>query len=122
MFRQRSITKQYRATVEGDSSRLRLPFVIDQQLDGKPSESVILAADCDGAAHRTTVLIDIKSGRKHQIRRHQASIGHPVVGDRLYGSAETGEDLQLSSVFLGFTCPVNHCPRSYSLDDSPAAA
>ena len=122
MFEQRSIGKRYRATVKGDASHLPLPFVIDQQLDGKQAVSVILAADYDTAAHRTTVLIDIQSGRKHQIRRHLASIGHSVVGDRLYGSAESGEDLQLSSVFLDFTCPITNCPRSYSLDDSQAVA
>ena len=44
--------------------------------------------------------------RKHQIRRHLAEIGHPVVGDRLYGSPGDREDLQLVSEFLAFDCPV----------------
>ncbi len=33
----------------------------------------------------TKVLVDIKGGRKHQIRVHMASINHPIVGDKLYG-------------------------------------
>lgn len=33
----------------------------------------------------TYLLIQIKTGRRHQIRVHLAAIGHPVVGDALYG-------------------------------------
>jgi 23S rRNA pseudouridine1911/1915/1917 synthase len=31
------------------------------------------------------VEIEIKGGRKHQIRVHLSSIGHPIIGDQLYG-------------------------------------
>ena len=36
-----------------------------------------------------------ESGRKHQIRIHLANIGHPIVGDKLYGA---DEDLYLALV------------------------
>lgn len=38
-------------------------------------------------AKATLVEIELNTGRTHQIRVHMASIGHPVVGDKIYGSA-----------------------------------
>ena len=42
----------------------------------------------------TVVKVRIETGRTHQIRVHMASIGHPVVGDALYGGARQVTDQQ----------------------------
>jgi 23S rRNA pseudouridine1911/1915/1917 synthase len=50
---------------------------------GKPSKS--MAKVMARTANTTTFEVSIHSGRPHQIRIHLASIGHPLVGDPLYG-------------------------------------
>lgn len=119
MFRQHAVQKKYRALVEGLLSNLELPFTLDEPVDGKAAETTILETNISTEERTTNVLIDIKTGRKHQIRRHLSSIGHPVVGDRLYGATDTTRDLQLSSVLLRFACPVDNRLRTYSLTDDP---
>lgn len=57
---------------------------------GKPSKS--LAKVVSRTASTTMFEVSLRSGRPHQIRIHLASIGHPLVGDPLYGS--TGKPLE----------------------------
>jgi 23S rRNA pseudouridine1911/1915/1917 synthase len=57
---------------------------------GKPSKS--LAKVIARTASTTTFEVRLHSGRPHQIRIHLASIGHPLVGDPLYGV--TGQPLE----------------------------
>ena len=59
---------------------------------GKPSKS--LAKVISRTASSTTFEVGLHSGRPHQIRIHLASIGHPLVGDPLYGV--TGQPLENS--------------------------
>ncbi|GEM_PF-1140357 len=41
----------------------------------------------DLSSYNTTLLrIQIKTGRRHQIRAHLAALGYPIVGDKIYGS------------------------------------
>ncbi len=57
---------------------------------GKPSKS--LAKVISRTASTTIFEVSLSSGRPHQIRIHLASIGHPLVGDPLYGF--TGQPLE----------------------------
>ena len=57
---------------------------------GKPSKSVATVISRDSSI--TTFEVSLHSGRPHQIRIHLAWIGHPLVGDPLYGS--TGQPLE----------------------------
>jgi 23S rRNA pseudouridine1911/1915/1917 synthase len=63
----------------------RLGSVWAANLNGKPSRSLakVLARN----PGITTFEVSLFSGRPHQIRIHLASIGHPLVGDPLYGLA-----------------------------------
>ena len=80
------LDKLYLALVEGVAPK---SGVIDLALDDKESETryELLAAGSDCSL---LVVLPI-SGRMHQIRRHLESIGHPVVGDKRYGSHELAE-------------------------------
>ncbi|VBB48606.1 Pseudouridine synthase [uncultured Paludibacter sp.] len=51
--------------------------------------------------------IELETGRKNQIRVHMESIGHPIVGDKKYGSTNTGLGrLALHARILEFYHPV----------------
>ncbi len=69
----------------------------------------------------THVRCRLETGRTHQIRVHMASIGHPILGDTVYGSRKPVPGLQgqcLQAVGLRFLHPrtgqpvVLSCPRS----------
>lgn len=76
LFAEGAIRKTYLAAVEE-------PFAatIDTPIDGR--EALTIVRPHGGKL----VEVEIKTGRTHQIRRHLASAGHPVIGDRRYGGA-----------------------------------
>lgn len=48
----------------------------------------------------------LETGRTHQIRVHLAHMGHPILGDKLYGTNANGERMMLRMVRLEFLHPI----------------
>ena len=111
-FQERKTTKVYHAIVHGQLSEER---AINTQVDGKIASSRVKPISLN--ADTSLIEVRIETGRKHQIRRHLASIAHPVVGDRQYGSQDM-KGIQLAAVELGFQSPVNGEWQSYRLADN----
>lgn len=117
LFSGRTVTKIYQAKVIGQLEAE--DRVIDDPLDGKASVSRVTTLTLDDQSNTTQVKVLIETGRKHQIRRHLAGIGHAIVGDRLYGS-DSPDGLQLEAVLLAFTCPLTGSDVTFKVPDLAA--
>lgn len=65
----------------------------------------------------TLVLAELRTGRTHQIRVHMAHLGHPVLGDPVYGRAKNNLGLNgqaLHALELGFQHPSTGEPIEFS--------
>ena len=120
-FRDRRVDKVYHALAQGHPD----PFqgTIEAPIGRHPGSEWKMAIVDGGRhsvthyetleAHREATLLEVhlETGRTHQIRVHLAAIGHPLVGDPLYGcdprlAARLGLERQwLHAVELGFVHP-----------------
>lgn len=108
LFQNRSIVKKYRAQVLGNLADKRPEDTIRIPLDGKPAETEYCAYDYDPTSNTTAVDVIIRTGRKHQIRRHFEMIGFPVMGDPRYGEGNKNtEGMKLTATALEFECPLS---------------
>ncbi len=115
LFQQRKVRKIYRATVDGLFNPEQHPLTIQSPIDGKLAISHLTPISQEPEQGRSTIEISIETGRKHQIRRHLSGIGHPIIGDRLYGGSSDREDLMLCSCELSFTSPMDGGEKRFSL-------
>ncbi|MCW8888596.1 MAG: pseudouridine synthase, partial [Gammaproteobacteria bacterium] len=115
LFEKRDIDKRYRVIVHGNFGVY--PRTINNEIDGRAATSKASLLSYDSEQDRSLLEIKIESGRKHQIRRHMAETGFPVVGDRLYGEKEDNEDLQLIAYSLSFVDPTTKEQRDYQLPE-----
>ncbi len=120
-FEKREIEKVYVAVIEGiieqDEGVVDYPMRKDMMQRLPPRHIV----DCvrgkkaltewrvlDRGETTSRVALFPKTGRSHQLRVHMQSIGHPIVGDPIYGHA--AERLMLHAEALSFTHPVSSDP------------
>jgi len=107
-FKARTVKKIYLALVAGhlnnDSARIELPL---QRSKKNPEKMIVTNLGKSAISEYTAVAkfigfsllkIQLFTGRTHQIRSQFAHLGHPVIGDRLYGTS--GLPKGLSRQFL----------------------
>ena len=117
LFRSRKVEKRYLVSVIGEFPAEPDTLRVDLPLDGKQAASEFSLLEFDASKNQSLLEARIETGRKHQIRRHLADLGYPVVGDRLYGNGEAGGvDLQLMAFMLAFRCPVSGEKVVYQLE------
>ncbi|MBI4432887.1 MAG: RluA family pseudouridine synthase [Candidatus Omnitrophica bacterium] len=118
-FALRTFTKIYTALVKGKvefdrghitdaigrDPRVRNRMAVSSEADAREAHTQYRVLE----RHRHTTLLEVKilTGRTHQIRVHMAHIGHPVVGDRIYGSKQDpAARLALHATEIEFVHPV----------------
>ena len=127
MFREREIQKRYMAVVAGKpepaAGEVNLPIAADwpnrplRKIDaelGKPSLTRYRLLTHDAGADTSRVEMEPVTGRTHQLRVHMVAIGHPILGDALYGGEVSGkaERLLLHARTLSLAHPLSGEPLS----------
>lgn len=118
-FKEHSIKREYYALVEGKFSNIK--GTVDKPISRDKKERIKMAINSDGKRAVThyevleqynkgvsLVKCTLETGRTHQIRVHMASIGHPLVGDLVYGYKRQKFNIEgqaLHAKTLGFIHP-----------------
>ena len=118
-LKEHSIVRRYRAVVHGVIKEDE--GVINQMIGRHPTDRKKMAAGVKNGKEAVThykvlqrfrnftyVECRLETGRTHQIRVHMDSIGHPLLGDEVYGVRKSPYKLQgqtLHAMILGFVHP-----------------
>jgi len=124
IFQEREVEKRYVAVVAGklepETGEVNLPIAADwpnrplQKIDaeqGKPSLTRYRLLGLEEG--NTRVELEPVTGRTHQLRVHMKAIGHPILGDALYGNAASAPRLLLHATFLKLLHPVTRAPLHF---------
>jgi tRNA pseudouridine32 synthase/23S rRNA pseudouridine746 synthase len=115
LFEARRVRKLYLAKVVGQMKRnsglISFPMARLQKnpprygkhQQGKDSRSQWRVRSCH--AKGSTLWLWPLTGRSHQLRAHLASIGHPILGDPIYGADVVTERMYLHATALSFCHP-----------------
>jgi tRNA pseudouridine32 synthase/23S rRNA pseudouridine746 synthase len=122
LFEKRQVAKKYVAIVDGlpeeKQGVIDLPLITDwpnrpKQIvnyeRGKPSQTRFIVKDYDRVQLTSRLELIPLTGRTHQIRVHLQTLGHAILGDRLYASQEVRDKsprLLLHSTLLSFQHPL----------------
>ena len=127
-FAEQRIQKRYQAIVQGDPQGLahpgdasgwrtidlpiaadweRRPLRIIDAERGKASQTEWRILGPGQGAATTRLELAPRTGRTHQLRVHLAAIGHPILGDALYGDARSAARLALHATRLAFEHPAS---------------
>lgn len=116
LFQNHTIEKTYQALVEGlvekDSFTIDAPLGRNkkdykQVAYPKNPRGELLSAETSLQVLKRnddTTFVELKprTGRTHQLRAHMAHIGHPIVGDKAYGSTQNSPHIMLHAKHLSF--------------------
>ncbi|MDP4527650.1 RluA family pseudouridine synthase [Alkalimonas delamerensis] len=116
-FQQSTLGKTYHVAVQGTlADEVLQRGEITSSLDGKSCITRFSLLSSLQQPEQSWLQVQLLTGRKHQIRRHFAGLGHPVMGDPRYGNkASMAETLALQAVALEWQCPQSRQRRSFAL-------
>ena len=119
MMQQHKIDKIYRIEIKGQlSDELLARGELTTALDDKACSTRFELESYSAERNTSIVKVKLITGRKHQIRRHFALAGHPVMGDPAYGSGNKNEQgLMLQAVQLNFICPFRKTAMEFQLPE-----
>lgn len=129
LFQERELRKRYITVVDGRvataSGMIDLPLICDwpnrprQIVDheqGKPSKTLYKVLWRNIEENTTRLELEPVTGRSHQLRVHMQSLGHPILGDKLYaddGVQAKSPRLLLHALSLIFDHPVTAEPMRF---------
>jgi 23S rRNA pseudouridine1911/1915/1917 synthase len=110
-MKQHKVIKRYLALVDGvvslDQGSIDAPIGRDPR--HRQQMAITAVASREARTHfrvlerfqrHTLLLLQLETGRTHQIRVHLQAIGHPVVGDPVYGASKVHGKITLNRQFL----------------------